>query len=49
MFVDAEGNKKTSGFKHNLNETDEEQKWIAVSGCNFDPLNKTTDQLANFA
>ena len=24
MFVDAEGNKKTSGFKHNLNETDEE-------------------------
>lgn len=49
MFVDANGNKTTSAFKHNLDDPAEEKKWIAVSGCNFDPINKTTEQLANFA
>ena len=48
MFVDSDGNIKTEAIYHNLDDKSELKKWIAISGCNFDPANKTTEELVNF-
>ena len=49
MFVDPEGNKITSAFATNIDDPTEEKKWIAIEGCRFDPVEKTEDELENFA
>ena len=49
MFVDPEGNKITSAFATNIDDPTEEKKWIAIEGCRFDPVEKTDDELENFA
>ena len=48
MFVDAEGNSQKAIYKHNLEDEAEEQKWVAVEGCAFDPEGKTDEILKNF-
>ena len=49
MFVDSNGNRTTSAFSHNIDDPTEEKKWIAVEGCRFDPVEKTTEQLKDFS
>ena len=40
MFVDAEGNVTSTFLKSNLDDVTSLEKWIVVSGCNFDKRNK---------
>ena len=49
MFVDAEGNVTSTFLKSNLDDITSLEKWIVVSGCNFDKRNKLDEQLVNFS
>lgn len=48
MFVDSEGKAQSTIYKHNFEDDLEEQKWVAIEGCAFDPNNKTGEELKNF-
>jgi hypothetical protein len=48
MFIDGNGKPVTSVSEHNFEDESDPEKWVIIFGCNFDPEEKTTEQLANF-
>ena len=48
MFVDGNGKPVTSVSEHNFEDESDPEKWVIIFGCNFDPEEKTSEELSNF-
>lgn len=51
MFIDETGSLRVfneTHITHNFDNEDEVEKWIILPGCEFNPMERTEEELINF-